>query len=185
MTNLSDINTSDSSTVEYYVYSGGEQGVSVEFYKVINGGHAWPADVSTGGTTNHVGTGPMYAGNRNMDFNASKEIWRFFRQYSLRTYTSPSFLAQPLAPTKTGINYQSNKNEITIYPNPSNGTFSLEVENYQNTSVKIINLLGKVLFEEDIKSPQTVITIDIPAGIYFYQVKNKTDIIKSAKLVVQ
>lgn len=126
----------------------------------------------------------MYVGNRNMDFNASKEIWRFFRQYSLTTYTSPTLLAPPL-PAPTAIKQQSDKNEIVVYPNPSDGKFLFEIENYENTSVRIVNVLGKIVFEEDIKTTQTVIAIDIPAGVYFYQVKNRTEIIKSAKLVVQ
>ena len=40
--NLPDLNTADSSTVEYSIYNGGDNGTTVEHYKVIGGGHSWP-----------------------------------------------------------------------------------------------------------------------------------------------
>ena len=45
----------------------------VIFYKVIDGGHSWPyatADYS-------------WSGNRNLDINASVEIWNFLKNYTL------------------------------------------------------------------------------------------------------
>jgi len=37
-----DIDSSDGSTVERYVYADGDNGVRVEHLKVINGKHEWP-----------------------------------------------------------------------------------------------------------------------------------------------
>ncbi len=55
----------DGSTVERYIYAGGDAGVTVELLKITNGGHDWP------GTSG------------NMDITASLEIWHFFAKYSL------------------------------------------------------------------------------------------------------
>ena len=173
MTTLPDISTSDNSTVEHYVWSGGDQGVSVEFYKVINGGHAWPADVATGGTVNHAGNGPMLVGNRNMDFNASKEIWRFFSKYSLEI---PTDITED----------DSSQKEISVYPNPSNGIFQVDVKNNQNVNITIVNVLGETVLEKKISD--TSVTLDLsnaPAGVYFYQAVNKAGTIQSGKLIVQ
>jgi len=41
-TALPDIDPDDGSTVEYIVYDGGDNGVTVEHFKVIGGGHTWP-----------------------------------------------------------------------------------------------------------------------------------------------
>jgi len=70
---LSDIDPTDDCTVEKISYSNCTNKTKVIYYKVINGGHTWP------------GAGPAGypAGNTNQDFNASVEIWNFFKDYRL------------------------------------------------------------------------------------------------------
>ena len=38
---IPDINPLDSSTVEHIVYKDGDNGVTTELFKIINGGHTW------------------------------------------------------------------------------------------------------------------------------------------------
>ena len=61
-TPLPNINTVDGSTVEQITYSGGDNGSSVEHFKVNGGGHDWPGAWG------------------NMDISASREAWLFFEQ---------------------------------------------------------------------------------------------------------
>jgi polyhydroxybutyrate depolymerase len=70
-TNLLDIDLTDDSTVEKINYTNCSNNSNVIFYKVINGGHTWP------------GAGPpgYSAGITNQDFNASVEIWNFFKDH--------------------------------------------------------------------------------------------------------
>ncbi len=162
---LPNINTTDSSHVEHYVYTGGGQGSTVELYKVINGGHQWPSDTATA---------IIYGiGNRNMDFRASKEIWRFFSKYQLATID--------------GIDeYATNSNDVLIYPNPSNGVFQVDVKNNQNVIIKIVNVLGETVLEKKISDAFGNIDLsNAAAGVYFYQAGNNTGIIKSGKLIVE
>jgi len=164
LTNLPDINTFDLCTVEHYVYTSGNLDGTVELYKVINGGHQWPADVITGGL--------LGVGNRNMDFNASKEIWRFFSQHRLLT----------------GIeNYGIKNNDFVIYPNPSDGNIKVVLRNNQNvSSITIYNVLGKVVFQKNISNFSSFINLsNEPSGIYFYQAYEKNNIIKKGKLIIQ
>jgi len=70
-------NTTDGCTAERQLYLGGDQGSTVEHYKVTGGGHTWPGSAFNVGVTNQ-------------DFNASKEIWRFFLQYRLDQLTATS-----------------------------------------------------------------------------------------------
>ena len=63
--NLQDEYPGDSSTVEHYRYSGGDQGTEVQHFKVINGGHEWPGRVG------------------NMDMDASWELWNFVSQFDI------------------------------------------------------------------------------------------------------
>lgn len=81
ITQVPDINTTDGCTAEHYLYSGGDLGSTVEHYKIIGGGHTWPGAFFPLGVTNQ-------------DFNASKEIWRFFSQYKLDDLTTAG---EPLA----------------------------------------------------------------------------------------
>jgi polyhydroxybutyrate depolymerase len=64
-----DINTTDGSTAEHYVYDHGDFGSKVELFKIIGGGHTWPG-------------APLTIGVTNRDFKASTEIWRFLSRYT-------------------------------------------------------------------------------------------------------
>jgi len=67
---MPDVNFGDVSTVKHIVYNNGDNGVTTELFKVINGGHTWPgSNISTGVT--------------NYDINASIEIWKFFSRYDI------------------------------------------------------------------------------------------------------
>ena len=74
----------------------------------------------------------------------------------------------------TGINSQiANQNsQIVLYPNPSNGIFTISgIE--QNTSISIYNAIGELV--KSIQSTDNNTTIDLPDysnGIYFIKVKN-------------
>jgi len=70
---LPDIDPSDGCTVQKISYYDSNEESEVIFLKVIDGGHSWPgasADYS-------------WSGNRNMDINASVEIWNFLKNYKL------------------------------------------------------------------------------------------------------
>ena len=74
---LQDTDSTDGSTVEKISYTNCTNNSNVIYYEVINGGHTWPGAGPTG----------YSAGNTNQDFNASVEIWNFFKDYQL---TPPS-----------------------------------------------------------------------------------------------
>ena len=161
-TALPDINTTDNCTAEHYVYEGGTSGSTVEFYKIINGGHTWPRSVYSA-----IGV------NTNKDFSASKEIWRFFRKYSLNS----------LVDIKENT---SSDLDFLVYPNPSTGIFNIKYNYNQPITIKIINQLGETVFENKLSQNNNSINLNnIPKGIYFYQAQNSLKIVKSGKLVIQ
>ena len=67
---IPNIDSSDLSSVEHFVYDNCDNGVTTELYKIINGGHTWPGSNLSIGLTN-------------ADINASSEIWDFFSKYDL------------------------------------------------------------------------------------------------------
>jgi polyhydroxybutyrate depolymerase len=72
-TTLPDLDPTDGCTVERTTYTVCSENCDVVYYKVINGGHTWP------------GAGPpgYSAGKTTQDFNASVEIWNFFKNHKL------------------------------------------------------------------------------------------------------
>ncbi len=160
VSNLPDINTADSSTVEHYVYSNGAGGVTVELYKVLNGGHEWPS-----GAGANLGNG-----HRNMDFNATKEIWRFFSQRTL----------------VADIAEIEKNNEVSVFPNPNKGSFTITVDDYTNARLDVYNALGVKVYSSLLTDYSSVIALDnATTGAYFYQVVQGDTIVKSGKLIVE
>lgn len=146
--NLSNSNLLDGSTVVHYVYSGGDNNSSVELYKVVGGGHSWPGAAVNIDVTNQ-------------DFDASKEIWRFFSQQK-SLVTSDDEL------DKTTIDF-------TVYPNPSNGTIYVHLKEVaDNYLVSIVNVLGtEVYCTNSTALTESYLTIaNLNPGVYFIRLYN-------------
>ena len=79
VTNVPDINIMDGCTAEHQIWENGDNGATVEHYKIINGGHTWPGTVFASAGTNQ-------------DINASAEIWRFFSKYDINGLINPTVL---------------------------------------------------------------------------------------------
>ena len=85
----------------------------------------------------------------------------------------------------TGLDVAYNNSRINIYPNPSSGIFNFEGMLIGNT-IEIFNVLGKlvaVYYSE--KSLSTIDMNGIERGVYFYSIKNKAEIVKKGKLILQ
>jgi len=79
---IPDLVLGDWSTVEHIVFDNGDNGVTTELFKVINGEHTWPGSNFSSGVTNY-------------DINASIEIWKFFSRYDINgLINSSTFVAE-------------------------------------------------------------------------------------------
>jgi polyhydroxybutyrate depolymerase len=141
-TEVPDINTTDLTTATHFLYTGGTNGNTVEFYKINGGGHSWPG-------------APININITNMDFSACKEIWRFFSQYSLNGTASIAELKEvsPLA-----------------FPNPSNNIFSINLKETSPTNVQIYNQIGQIVNEY--KNQTGLFSFKLPSNGMFYLVLN-------------
>ncbi len=160
---IPNINNSDSSSAIKYHYGFCDDSSEVIFYKILNGGHTWP-----GGLINIPSLG-----NTNRDFNASLEIWDFFKRHRLQV------------PATGNKNVGFNEKGFQVYPNPNNGVFKLNVsDKFLGNHLTFYNLFGTAVFEGVIKYPE--IDIDIsgqPEGIYFFQFSAGNHIIYSQKII--
>jgi polyhydroxybutyrate depolymerase len=91
--------TTNGTTVDHYVYTGGTNGATCELYRINGGAHVeWPG----------------FPGE-NQDFNQSVEIWRFFRSYY-----------QPGDCSSVGIKEAASLH-ISFYPNPCKDYIHIDV----------------------------------------------------------
>lgn len=83
-------------------------------------------------------------------------------------------------------NLTENESFLTVYPNPSFGKFSFSSAGMKITDLKIYNLLGEIVRAHALQQPLPYVEIklDIPSGIYLYQLQFDTGILKSGKIVV-
>lgn len=102
VTPVPDVNTIDGCTAEHLLYPGGDNGVEVEHYRIIGGGHTWPGAILPIGVTNY-------------DFNASEVIWQFFDQYDINGRV-------------VGIQDELNGIGLNLFPNPGNGIALLQLD---------------------------------------------------------
>ena len=155
--------TTDLCTAEHYVYTNGTNNSTVEFFKIIGGEHSWPGAINIGVVTNE-------------DFKASSEIWRFFNQHTLSQTTE---IIENLSQTN-----------LTLYPNPANGSFALELtlSKEENTNLNVLNSFGQLVFTENhsFVSGNNKVTIDLtnkPKGIYFVKVNTASTVLTKTVVV--
>ena len=61
---------------------------------------------------------------------------------------------------------------INIHPNPTSGAISISLEEVNKGSLRALNSLGQVVFEEDFKATKELnISLDGPSGLYFIQIE--------------
>jgi polyhydroxybutyrate depolymerase len=160
-TNIPNANTTDNCTAERYLYEGGRNGATVEFYKIIGGGHTWPGTLL-----------PTGSGNTNRDFNASLAIWKFLSKYRLDQVSSAS---QSIAQNP----------DFSISPNPSSGIFQLRSDFPGSCALYVYNGVGVLLQQQQIAEGTTPFSLENNApGIYFYQIREGARLLKSGKVVV-
>ena len=136
-------NTTDNSLAVNYRYTNGTAGSSVELYKIFGGGHSWP------------GALPLFP-NTNEDFNASVEIWRFFRQYRLDAFVSD-----------VGVEEFGLTTQFRIYPNPSSEV--ILVEGAEGALLTVFATDGQQISAESAGTQLNIASLN--PGVYFLKIR--------------
>ncbi len=166
VTQVPDINQSDGCTAENYLYPEGSEGVDVEHYKIINGGHTWPGSLF-----------PSGGGFTNQDFDASEKIWAFFAKYDLNGQIGTNDLKQKPA----------NLTGIKLYPNPAKDFLNVFWNKASVAKIRLIDRFGSVIKNINAtgKECEVVDLENLNPGIYFLQFyDNSNQTISSKKLIV-
>ena len=152
-----------------YDFENCNDDAAVSFYKIKNGGHTWP------GTK-------LILGVTNKDFEASTEIWNFFKQFSFD------------APIKnyTNLHTSSTPTKLKIVPNPNLGDMEIQLNLSKPTTLSraLYNLNGQQISPvESATFPKGVANWayslpNIDAGIYFLKFQREWQFI-SIKVVIR
>lgn len=152
ITNLPDLDPDDGSTVEHIVYAGGDNGVAVEHYKVIGGGHTWPGNLIGGEGTNY-------------DIDASVEIWNFFSKYDINGLMNITDIRtlgkEPFS--------------VYIYPNPTDTFINIDLEFSEPLEYELFSPLGEKMINGVFSSHHQQIDLsDLSPNIYLLKINNNS-----------
>lgn len=156
---MEDLSITDFSTVTHFSYTGGDNGASVEFYRVNEGGHTWPGSIIplSGIVTNH-------------DIVASEVIWDFFNQYDIDGLL--------------GVDDVLQETNFTMSPNPMN-TSTIVNSSFSIDEYIIYNIQGKVVRKAVVNASQIEIQKEgIQSGLYIIEVLGEDTRLKQ-QLVMQ
>ncbi len=134
---------------------------------------------ATGGNTPNFGTSPKaLLGNRDLNsqffFKGMIDDVRLYNRV-LTADEIDSLYHEPCF--KTGIAEVFKNGMLNVYPNPSNGQFSVETENNGGT-LTLVNSLGQVVYSEVCENQATVVNVsDLSSGIYTIMVQNTSGIL--------
>jgi hypothetical protein len=63
---------------------------------------------------------------------------------------------------------------INVYPNPANDYLTIELSKYENTNITLLNILGDVVLNKQIKNSEKLELSNLSKGIYFLSIENLT-----------
>lgn len=159
VTPVPNTNLLDGTTAEHQVFGNGAQGSTVELFKVSGGAHTWPGASITIGVTNQ-------------DFSASVEIWKFFRRYKLNNLLTGVDADAQVVPS------------FSVFPNPSEGTITLNFANIEFRTISVINALGQMIGTQSSNLPAMHIQINDP-GLYLILSEEKNGRRMAQRVVVR
>ena len=143
----------DFSRAVRYDYTNCADKGNLIFYKVKNGGHTWPG-------------AKLRLGITNKDFDASTEIWNFFKQFSFDSTTANQIrLKIPSAISSA----------LKLVPNPNNGIVNIQLNLAKSTTLSrsLYTIQGQQILPTETTTfskgfvDWTYPLPNIPTGIYF------------------
>ncbi len=137
------INTTDGCTADHFLWSSGTLGATNELYRINGGAHTWPGATTIIGVTNQ-------------DFNASVEIWRFFRKYKLNMFTG----VQEFGVESSGFG---------VFPNPASNLITIKTD--KEFTAIVLDVFGKEVVAKT--NSNTIDISSLNSGIYFLRINSE------------
>lgn len=85
-----------------------------------------------------------------------------------------------------GINETTINLELSVYPNPTTNYLTLKTDDNANLSYQLIDLQGKVIENKKVTANSTTIKMEeLPKAIYFLNIKDNNQKVKTFKIIKQ
>ena len=86
--------------------------------------------------------------------------------------------------TTVGINETTINLEMSVYPNPTTNYLTLKTDDNANLSYQLIDMQGKVIESKNVVSNPSNISLEgQPKAIYFLNVVNNNQVVKTFKII--
>jgi hypothetical protein len=76
---------------------------------------------------------------------------------------------------------------MKVYPNPASSHIFFEWQNkpWDNAYLHIRDVMGQLIYATNITASHQWDTVDVPNGIYIYQLQTKGELLQTGRIVVQ
>ncbi len=83
----------------------------------------------------------------------------------------------------TGINESENTFGLSLFPNPVTNKLTITIDNYEPTEIILYDLASRKLLQQTFINSTIINTEQLAKGMYLYEVRNRTGIIKNGKVI--
>ena len=77
----------------------------------------------------------------------------------------------------------SEKNQLSINPNPFTAKLTVKLNSYDQSEFYLYNVLSQKINQQSFTNSLSINTELLSAGIYFYEVRNKNEVIEKGKVI--
>jgi plastocyanin len=85
----------------------------------------------------------------------------------------------------SGLPTIGNVETSAIYPNPTSGRINIKTGDVTDGMINIYNVTGKSIFQSSISGSLSIIDLNLPDGVYYYELKSQFAIIRRGELIIQ
>ena len=99
--------------------------------------------------------------------------------HTFTNVTAKQTISATFAPLAGGIaDEESTSNEITLFPNPTTGQFTIENGQLKIENIEVYDMLGKkqAIFNCQLSAVNSIDISHLPAGVYFVRIQTETSI---------
>ncbi len=98
------------------------------------------------------------------------------------THNQTRFVKDPEASYQADCGYSLNTQDlelvnVSLYPNPSNGTFNINLPNKSSKNISIYNISGQKVFEASLEKDENTVTTNLPSGMYVARIESDNKLI--------
>jgi hypothetical protein len=162
------LDIAESGTLSVYAVNL-ESGWSVSLYDVANENYL-QTQVSTGTTNTVIQNIQVSSGQYIIEVSGTPYYESWLQPYSFTTFFDPDIT--------TDIDTPLSNMELTVYPNPSAGTFNISTSsNLSSASFSVFNTLGQVIVNGALESSTQIDLSSQVDGFYILKIQDRESII--------